>query len=130
MLASYLYIKNSPMPASAGDGAILGALAGVVGGLIVIVIGIPVHLLVGTAINEIILGFVKNANPQQAEMMRQQMIAGSTVAGTIINQFVLAVIIIVVSVLGGLLGIPIFEKRKGNQIPPPPPSGMGGGYAA
>jgi len=31
LLASYLYIKNSPIPARAGDGAILGALAGLVG---------------------------------------------------------------------------------------------------
>ena len=44
LLASYLYIKNSPVPASAGDGAILGALAGLVGAVIVVVIGIPIRL--------------------------------------------------------------------------------------
>src|SRR5688500_19988055 len=34
LLASYLYVKNSPTPVNAGDGAIVGAIAGVVGGLI------------------------------------------------------------------------------------------------
>ena len=44
LLASYLYVKNSPTPASAGDGAILGALAGVVGAAITVVIGIPLSI--------------------------------------------------------------------------------------
>ena len=30
MLATYLYVKNSPTPAGAGDGAVLGVIAGVV----------------------------------------------------------------------------------------------------
>src|SRR6185503_12234406 len=65
MLASYLYIKSSPTPASPGDGALLGVIAGAVGGLIVIVIGIPVDLLVGTAIKGILLNIIANANPAQ-----------------------------------------------------------------
>jgi hypothetical protein len=28
MLATYLYVKNSPTPAGAGDGAVLGVIAG------------------------------------------------------------------------------------------------------
>jgi hypothetical protein len=130
MLASYLYIKSSPTPASAGDGALLGVIAGAVGGLIVIVIGIPVDLLVGTAIKGILLNIIANANPAQADLMRQQMMSGASIAGTIINQIIAAVVLLIFSVIGGLLGIPIFEKRKGTQTPPPPPSGMGGGYAA
>ena len=42
-----------------------------------------------------------------------------------------AICLIVLSTVGGLLAIPMFEKRK-DDVPPPPPStgGMGGGYAA
>ena len=36
MLATYLYVKNSPTPANAGDGAVLGALAGLIGGVMVL----------------------------------------------------------------------------------------------
>jgi len=39
---------------------------------------------------------------------------------------IMAVLLIVFSVLGGLIGIPLFEKRKGNAMPPPPPATGGG----
>jgi len=130
-LATNLYVKSSPTPASAGDGAILGVLAGLVGGAIVVVIGIPVQLAVGTAMQSVMVNFVESVNPSQAEMMRQQMAAGSTVAGAIVNQIIAAVVLFIFAIIGGLLGVPIFEKRKGNMSPPPPPSTGGmGGYAA
>ena len=130
-LATKLYVNSSPTPASAGDGAILGVLAGLVGGAIVVVIGIPVQLAAGTAMQAVMVNFVESMNPSQAEMMRQQMAAGSTVAGAIVNQIIAAVVLFIFAIIGGLLGVPIFEKRKGNMTPPPPPSTGGvGGYAA
>jgi len=50
----------------------------------------------------------------------------------ILSGLVAAVCLIVLATLGGLLAIPIFEKRKDDQAPPPPPAegGMGGNYAA
>ncbi len=130
MLASYLYIKSSPKPANAGDGAVLGVLAGLVGGIVSFVIGVPIQLLVGTAINGILIGFIADMNPSQAEMMRQQMLAGQTIAGAIVNGLVGAVFLFIFSIIGGLIGVPIFEKRKGDMTPPPPPNMGGvGGYA-
>lgn len=131
MLASYLYIKSSPTPAGAGDGAVLGVLAGLVGAVVAFILGVPIQLLVGTAINSILIGFVADMNPSQAEMMRQQMMAGQTIAGAIVNGLVGGVFLFIFSIIGGLLGVPIFEKRKGNMTPPPPPNMGGvGGYAA
>ena len=131
MLASYLYIKSSPTPAGAGDGAILGVLAGLVGAIVAFVIGVPIQLLVGAAINEILIGFIADMNPGQVQMMRQQMMAGQTVAGAIVNGLVGGVFLFIFSIIGGLIGVPIFEKRKGNMTPPPPPNMGGvGGYAA
>ena len=113
------------------DGAILGVLAGLIGGAIVIVIGIPVDLVVGTAMKTMMANFVESINPAQAQMMRQQIAAGSTIAGSIVNQLIAAVVLFIFAIIGGLLGVPIFEKRKGNMTPPPPPSPGGvGGYAA
>jgi hypothetical protein len=120
LLASYLYIKNSPAPASAGDGAILGALAGLVGAVIVVVIGIPISIIAGGITRELLIRLIENVNPGQAEAIRIQMEAGSTIAGAIVNGSILAVLLIIFSTIGGLLGVPIFEKRKG-PIPPPPP---------
>lgn len=120
LLASYLYIKNSPVPASAGDGAILGALAGLVGAVIVVVIGIPISIIAGGITRELLIRLIENVNPGQAEAIRIQMEAGSTIAGAIVNGIILAVLLVIFSTIGGLLGVPIFEKRKG-PIPPPPP---------
>ncbi len=120
LLASYLYIKNSPVPARAGDGAILGALAGLVGAVIVVIIGIPISIIAGGITRELLIRLIENLNPGQAEAIRTQMEAGSTIPGAILNGIVLAVLLVIFSTIGGLLGVPIFEKRKG-PIPPPPP---------
>ena len=82
----------------------------------------------------ILVGFLEGVNPAQSEMMRAQMEAQS-IAGHIVNGFILAVLLIVFSTLGGLIGISVFEKRKGNTTPPPPQnfgggSGGPGGYGA
>ncbi len=120
LLASYLYIKNSPVPARPGDGAILGALAGLVGAVIVVIIGIPISIVAGGITRELLIRLIENLNPGQAEAIRTQMEAGSTIPGAILNGIILAVLLVIFSTIGGLLGVPIFEKRKG-PIPPPPP---------
>ena len=126
LIGSYLYVKNSPVPATAGDGAVIGAVAGIVGGLISLVIGIPVNLLMGNLMAGFISGMFENMNPEQAEMMRRQIEAGQTVGGAIVNGLITAVLLFIFAILGGLLGIPLFEKRKGGAIPPPPPAPGGG----
>lgn len=120
LLASYLYIKSSAVPAKAGDGAILGALAGLVGAVIVVVIGIPISIVAGGITRGLLLRIVESMNPSQAEAIRVQMEAGSTIAGEIINGLILAVLVVIFSTIGGLLGVPIFEKRKGPIAPRPP----------
>jgi uncharacterized protein DUF5518 len=133
MLATYLYVKNSPTPANAGDGAVLGVIAGAVGAVIFIVIGIPLSLAMGPMMKNAIVSLMQNLDPRQAELMRQQFEAqGNAIAPLIIQSLVVAALLFVFGILGGLLGVPIFEKRKG--APPPPPSfdagGGPGGYAA
>jgi hypothetical protein len=133
LLASHLYVKSSPTPASTGDGAIVGALAGVVGGVIVIFLGIPISYLASGVMSGILVGFLEGMNPAQAELMRAQLEAQS-IAGHIVNGIILAVLLVVFSTLGGLIGISVFEKRKGNMTPPPPQNfggpGGPGGYGA
>ena len=137
MLASYLYVKNSPTPASPGDGAALGALAGLIGGAISLVLGIPIAIAMGPTMRNLMLSILENADPRQAEMMRRQFEAsGDAIAPIIIQSFIGAALLFVFAIIGGLLGVVIFEKRKGGQPPPPPinvggPMGGGpGGYPA
>ena len=133
MLATYLYVKNSPTPANAGDGAILGALAGVIGAAISVVLGIPISMAMGPTMRNLVISIIEGIDPRQADIMRQQFeAAGTSLGPVIINALIMAVLLFVFSVIGGLLGIPIFEKRKGALPPPPPvvPGGGPGGYAA
>jgi len=128
-LASYVYIKGSPTPAKAADVAIVGVIAGVIGAAIYVVIGIPLSILVGGVTRELFAKIMESINPSQADMIRRQMEASASIAGAIINGIVLAVLLVVFSTIGGLIGIPIFEKRKATDQVPPPPQGFGGGPA-
>jgi Family of unknown function (DUF5518) len=137
MLASYLYIKNSPTPVNAGEGAVLGALAGIVGAIIYLIIGIPINYAMGPTMRNLFLRIMESADPRQADLMRRQFeVAGDAIAPHIIQGLIFAVLLFVFALIGGLLGVVIFEKRKGGAPPPPPinvggPVGGGpGGYAA
>jgi hypothetical protein len=131
MLATFLYVKGSPTPATPADGAILGAIAGVIGALISLILGIPISMAMGPTMRNLIVSLLERIDPRQADLMRQQIeAAGSAIGPVIINSLILAVLLFVFSIIGGLLGVPIFEKRK--ALPPPPPGASGGpgGYAA
>ncbi len=133
LLASYLYVKNSATPANAGDGAIIGAMAGGIGAVIFLVVGIPLSILSGAAMREMLISFMAKVNPEQADMVRRQMaMQGESVSGIIVQSLFGALLLVVFAVIGGLIGIPLFEKRKGaGPVPPPPPPGPGGApYAA
>jgi len=132
LLASYLYVKNSPTPANAGDGAIIGAMAGGIGAVIFLVVGIPLSILSGAAMREMLINFMAKVNPEQADLIRRQMaMQGESISGVIVQSLFAALILVVFAVIGGLIGIPLFEKRKGvGPVPPPPPGPGGAPYAA
>ena len=126
-LAAYLYVKGSPKPASVGDGAIVGTLAGVIGSLIAFgaLMFVSFYLLDRTLVEE----QVRRAglNPERFSFSLIIMLTG-----------VLAILIqIGLSLVGGIIGVSIFEQRDdgsgGPQPPPPPPpfydGGTGGAYA-
>jgi hypothetical protein len=131
LLASYLYIKNSSTPATAGDGAVVGGIAGAIGAVIYLIIGIPLAIVAGTAMREVMINLITNLDPRQAEMIRAQMEAqGQSISGTIIQGFIGALLLIVFAVVGGLIGVPLFEKRKAGVMAPPPPPQGGPPFAA
>lgn len=114
LLASFLYIKNSPAPVNPGGGAGIGAMAGAVGALIYLIIGLPITLIFGTA--------------QMEDAIRRSGVEVPVggIALALLGALMVAAMILIFSTLGGVLGVPIFEKRKGTQ-PPPPPQDFGAG---
>lgn len=110
VLAAYLYIKSSPTPVSTGDGAMVGGLAGVVGGIIYLVIGLPIAILFGMA-----------AMTEQLTRSGVEL-PFSGVLLMIVAGIVGAIFLAVLATLGGIIGVAIFEKRKGDGLAAPPPS--------
>ena len=121
VLATMFYVKNSPTPATIADGAIIGALAGLVGGLIYLIIGLPISYLING---------VATMDAQMRQFNPDFPISG--VILLFIGGVIAFIVFVVLATLGGILGIPIFEKRKGSTDTPPPPqdfgSGSGGSY--
>ncbi len=114
VLAVMMYVKKSPTPMTIGEGAMLGAMAGAIGGVIYFVLMSIIGLIIGAAAYE--------------AQMRQYggSVPVSGVALVILAAFMGAVVLTVLSTIGGLIGVPIFEKRKGGGDAPPPPPAYGG----
>jgi hypothetical protein len=140
VIAARTLIKRSPVfPVTTGEGATVGALAGVIGSLILLVISVPLGLMgIGEGMTYSFLewmGEVSN-NPQVREQM-QQMIAemqrqaatqsvGQKLVSALFAWLITAVIYIGFATLGGIIGVAMFEKRKGQPMPPMAPPGAPG----
>ena len=117
------YVKESATPATIADGAMVGAMAGVVGGLIYLIIGLPLTFLINGV----------SAMDAQVRQMSPDFPIGGMVL-LLIGGAIGFVVFVVLATVGGVIGIPIFEKRKVTIDTPPPPqdfgSGPGGTYGA
>jgi hypothetical protein len=118
-VASNLYIKRSPVPVRTGEGAVLGVIAGAIGAAIYLILDTPIAY----SIHGDYIQMVANQQPEKISAGAFFALSGLTGAVTILG----------FSIIGGLVGVPMFEKRKGyNANMPPPPPGYGvpppGGY--
>ncbi len=136
-LAAYLYIKQSPVPVSKAEGAMLGLMAGLIGTVIAWVIGIPLGLIIGDVFTPKLVEIIESIDPRQAEELRRQLAAQQNqpfiqkLPAMLVGMVMGIVAYTAFSTLGGLIGTSIFEKRNPivPDIPPPPPSqGYGGQF--
>ena len=108
VLAAFLYVKSSPTPVKMGVGAMVGGLAGVVGGIIYFVLSLPINIFFGMA-------------AMQEQLYRSGVrLPFSGIVLVILTSIVGAIILAVLTALGGIIGVAIFEKRKDGSVPPPP----------
>ena len=108
VLAAYLYVKSSPTPVKMGDGAMVGGLAGVVGGILYFIISLPLNIFFGMAAME-----------QQLDRSGVHL-PFSGIVLVLLSSVVGAIILALLTALGGVIGVAIFEKRKDGPVPPPP----------
>lgn len=110
VLATMLYVKDSPTPVTILDGVIVGALAGLIGALIHAIIGLPItYFMVGVEAMELQARRFNSDFP----LSGMAIFALSSIVGF--------VVFIVLSSIGGLLGVPIFERRKSAADAPDAP---------
>jgi hypothetical protein len=121
LLGTLMFIKGSPTPAKVSDGAVVGILAGLVGAVIHLVVVIPLQYFLFSTAFELQMAQVRHQFPT----LQLPGILPLMIIGGIIWLF----IGLVLSLIGGLIAVPIFEKRK-DGMPPPPPQNFGGGQAA
>jgi hypothetical protein len=124
VLAVYLYTKNSPTAIDPKDGAMLGAIAGVAGGLLNLIIGTPLSYFVNSAM----------MTAQFAQLRDQGVSLPESLTGFalfFVMGIVGAIFFVILATIGGLIGAAIFGKKgpggmNANVPPPPPPVNYGG----
>jgi len=128
VLAANLLIRRSPIfPISSGDGASAGALSGVVGSLINLVIGVPLSLLQWNNVVSQVEGRVETtSDPASRETVRQvvSIMQNHPALIALGIWLIFTIVAIVAAAVGGMIGVAFFEKRKGQQYSRPqgPPS--------
>ena len=122
-LAAWMLIKRSPaLPVTTGDGMSVGAFSGVVGSGITLLITVPLNMLNSAAnITAMRQSAERFGDPGSVEPFIEMM-ASSPLLFALMVWFIAAVIIVAFSTLGGLFGVMLFEKRKGQTEPPEPPA--------
>jgi hypothetical protein len=128
-LATYLYIRQSPTPVDMGEGALLGLMAGVFGTVVQLIVGVPIAIMTGYPVQRLLINLMERMNPEQAEGYRQRL--EEVMSRSFFEQFfasifslgtlLVFIITAVFALVGGLVAVPLFEKRKTDAGPPPPP---------
>jgi hypothetical protein len=116
-LAAYLRQQNLPVQISASEGAIVGLLAGLIGGVATTIISIPMEMAMGPLQRQFlerILSSNPDFPPELRDMIERGAASGAAVAIKLVVNLVTGVVF---GLLGGLLGAAIFKKN----VPPPPP---------
>lgn len=120
-LAAWLMQQNHPEPVSAGDGAIVGLLAGVVGAVVWLVGSLAIHSATAPFQSAMLERAIANADdmpPEAREFLRSLTTGAAVGIGTLFVFFVMLCVSSFFGMLGGLFGALVFKKKA---APPPPP---------
>jgi hypothetical protein len=124
ILAAYMYVKDSPIPVTLGRGVALGLFTGIIGTIVTVVFSIPLSMLMhnaGMGIVEQIRQAVDQVPdmPPETREAFESFIAreGMGVFFFAASTLVMLVVYSAVAMLGGAIGVALFEKRKQGAPP-------------
>jgi hypothetical protein len=118
-VAARMYIKRSSKRVTHAEGARVAGQAGLLGAVIRVFLGMPIELAMLPAGMRWLEGLAADMKPIQQQQIREavEMIRGMTTGQTIL-EFLLpsalagATVLFGFTVLGGVLGVTLFEKRR------------------
>jgi len=140
-LAARLYVKDSSVPVTLGRGVTLGLLTGAIGTVVYALFLIPLFLMAGgesTLMEQMkqAIERVPNLPPEMREGI-DSFISGGHISTIlyVVGFFFRLLVHCLVAMIGGAIGVAIFEKRKPGtsepgtaqyqpppDLPPPPPA--------
>ena len=123
-LAAYLMQQNLPEPIQAGDGAIVGVLAGIVGAFVWLIVSVPIGAMMAPFQSEMAARAMRDATdmaPELRALFENMSGAPAIGIGLIFGFFVMLCVSTVFGMVGGLFGALMFKKNNPPVIPPPIP---------
>ena len=127
-LSAYLMQANHPEPIQAGDGAIAGLMAGVIGAFVWLIISVPINMAMAPFQSQMAQRILRDASDMSPELrgLFESMSGGPVIGiGLVFGFFVMLAVSTMFGMLGGLFGALIFKKKTPPVIPPPiPPAGF------
>jgi hypothetical protein len=115
-LAIWLSQANHPYSLTAADGALIGLLAGAVGGLV----AIPLNLIFEQSQRDLVLRLLHTLEAEVPPQFEAILESRASVLARVVSGLFSAVIYAIFAMLGGLLGVALFKR---SEPPPPPPPG-------
>jgi hypothetical protein len=121
-LAAYLYVKEAQSPVRLGRGVALGLLTGLIGAVVMGLFSIPLHMLLSPGVGMIeqvrqSMGQVPNMPPETRRLMEELFAHGSIFY--ILSLIATLIFCCLFGMVGGAIGVAIFEKRKPGAPAPP-----------
>ena len=127
MVAAYLLQQNQPSPISAGDGATVGLLAGMIGFVVWQLLSLAMLPITRSFQSRLMSRVIENAGelPPEVRQMFDRATAGEvSIPGLIGTAILLLFISAIFSTIGGLIGAAMF-RRKPMAVPDLPPEFQG-----
>ena len=128
IVASYLYVKASPEAVTLGRGVGLGLLTGAIGAVVHTIFSIPLNFVMAKlgadamdSVRKMMEGMT-DLPPEAREALNR--IFSNTPSASLLRVMITGLFNLVMypvaAMIGGALGVALFEKRRTGAEPPPP----------
>jgi hypothetical protein len=118
-----LLAKETPAPLTSGDGAVVGALTGIVAAVVDTLLSIPLRSF-NLGLAQKIMDTASDMGgdmPAGLDGLFQSAAGALSPGWFLLGLFMTAALFTVFGALGGIIGVSLFVKKAAPPMPPPPP---------